>query len=707
MEQVKKAFEQNNIAVILTSSDLYAPYVGVLIESIKKFASDNYNYDILVFQTDITQSNKDYIKEVQGNKSNFSVRFVDISEIMDGCEFTTMSKSHTKYNFYRLTALEVLPEYEKIIYLDSDLVLNNDIAELYNFNVEGYYLAACKCLRMLAHCNNPKPIGKMTVPMREYIENELGLKDYRDYFNSGVMLLNLDEMRKSFTSRQLIEISMTRTYATVEQDVLNVLCSGKVLYLPQEWNVLCAKGNGLEQNAPKEVYEEWLDAYKHPKIWHYVGGGAAIPCNCPTVDGANYFWKHAVNTPFMDLLIDRLVKKTEADTTAKLEKKRIAAEKAMQKKNAVAVSGSANKADDKSIFAAKPVSKPSVGAIESSSSSTQAKTVDSNIVNSPASQVKEGKFRRFVKKIMKSVLPAYRTNLRIEEKLNYIIQQKAISDAKENASAKVNTVQPPLVHTLPAWTKNTLTSDPTLYTSCFALEVHEAHEKAFSEFKNCHRGQSVAIIASGPSMKYYSQINNIPHIGMNASFMNPKVKLDYYFTTDYESHNPWFSKLKDYDFIKFFGQYSTGGYRDRFQVSEKLMLENNARRYFQGAPSDDIPLNIEYYPMMGYYSVAFQAVTFALYTYPKKIYLVGCDCSNNGYFNGEEQHSANPPKWIQGYKRLRQFARHFYPDTEIISINPIGLKGIFKDVYTEDFLNDNPGIDKNSVEIVDLNNLSE
>ena len=49
----------------------------------------------------------------------------------------------------------------------------------------------------------------------------------------------------------------------------------------------------------------------------------------------------------------------------------------------------------------------------------------------------------------------------------------------------------------------------------------------------------------------------------------------------------------------------------------------------------------------------------------------------------------------------------FYPDTEIISINPIGLKGIFKDVYTEDFLNDNPGIDKNSVEIVDLNNLSE
>lgn len=144
--------------------------------------------------------------------------------------------------------------------------------------------------------------------------------------------------------------------------------------------------------------------------------------------------------------------------------------------------------------------------------------------------------------------------------------------------------------------------------------------------------------------------------------------------------------MKNYDFIKFFGQYSQGVYRDRFQVSEKLMLENNARKFFQGAPCEDIPYNIEFYPLMGFYSVAFQALNFAAYTYPKKLYLVGCDCSNSGYFDGSKQLFANVNLWIKGYQKFKLFMEHFYPDTEIISINPIGLKGIFKDVYTEDFL---------------------
>ena len=69
---------------------------------------------------------------------------------------------------------------------------------------------------------------------------------------------------------------------------------------------------------------------------------------------------------------------------------------------------------------------------------------------------------------------------------------------------------------------------------------------------------------------------------MNASFLNPDVDIDYYFTTDYESRAPWFEKLKEYDFVKFFGQYSTGEYRDKFQVSEKIIreitVEDSSRR---------------------------------------------------------------------------------------------------------------------------------
>ena len=90
-----------------------------------------------------------------------------------------------------------------------------------------------------------------------------------------------------------------------------------------------------------------------------------------------------------------------------------------------------------------------------------------------------------------------------------------------------------------------------------------------------------------------------------------------------------------------------------------MIAENNARRYFQGAPSEDIHINIEYYPLMAYYSVTFQTLHFALYTNPKRIFLAGCDCSFTGHFNGEDQHFANPLKWLQGISKAQLFCRAF------------------------------------------------
>lgn len=72
---------------------------------------------------------------------------------------------------------------------------------------------------------------------------------------------------------------------------------------------------------------------------------------------------------------------------------------------------------------------------------------------------------------------------------------------------------------------------------------------------------------------------------------------------------------------------------------------------------------------------------------PKKIYLVGCDCSLGGYFNNEKlnkkekQNYLNTVEIIENWKKLKFFANRYYPDTEIISINPVGLKGVFKDIY--------------------------
>lgn len=123
--------------------------------------------------------------------------------------------------------------------------------------------------------------------------------------------------------------------------------------------------------------------------------------------------------------------------------------------------------------------------------------------------------------------------------------------------------------------------------------------------------------------------------------------------------------------------------------------------------------NIEYYPLMHFHSIIFPAIHFALYTRPKKILLIGCDCADKSHFDGSGLYSKNfgvssiAPAWQNGYKEVKKFAERYYPDTEIISVNPVGLKGMFHDVYTESYLDAHPEIERAGCEILNPGEISK
>lgn len=239
---------------------------------------------------------------------------------------------------------------------------------------------------------------------------------------------------------------------------------------------------------------------------------------------------------------------------------------------------------------------------------------------------------------------------------------------------------------------------------CLSNELHDAHKAAFSEFKGCNKGKSVVMVGTGPSLSYYSQMPGVPHIGVNSSFLKEDLILDYYFVAHNESQ--WLEQLKDYHFTKFF-KVGIINRRAKDQIPEYIIEENNGRRYFSMPliPFTQIHTNIEYYPVMGHESVVFQALHFALYTHPRQLLLVGCDCAANGHFNGEGQGTyeglVQIPLWIDGYQKVKKFAALHYPDTEIISVNPVGLKGMFRDVYTRSYLEAHPGIICSECETLD------
>ena len=92
-------------------------------------------------------------------------------------------------------------------------------------------------------------------------------------------------------------------------------------------------------------------------------------------------------------------------------------------------------------------------------------------------------------------------------------------------------------------------------------------------------------------------------------------------------------------------------------------------------------------PLHTWGSVAFPALEFALWTHPKRIYLVGFDCALTGYFVQQNLPTnttqAGYDYMYQGWLKMKKFIQAHYPDVEIISINPVKLQGLFKDQYTD------------------------
>ena len=228
----------------------------------------------------------------------------------------------------------------------------------------------------------------------------------------------------------------------------------------------------------------------------------------------------------------------------------------------------------------------------------------------------------------------------------------------------------------------------------FNLSTARMHERTFLPFKNKYSGKEIAIIACGPSLNNYKPIPNVINIGVNRAFKDSRINFDHLFFYDPAS---WtrdeIKELNAYhrdSCVKFYGityEALHSGEQELKIVSESDALEANALRFrshrliWLKGLEYVYPLDISTYPLADFGTVALLAFQFALWTNPKCIYLIGCDCSTNGHFYATGTANELDPLVSAGYKYIKDFASLYYPDTEIVSINPVGLKGLFKDVY--------------------------
>lgn len=198
MNIIEPYFNKNLVPVCFSINDRYAPLLAVTLLSMAKHSNPNNNYDIVILTSSLSNENQQKIKKAIYNYPNFSVRVFDVAPLIYGFNFYTESEpTNTKYSeeiYFRMLEPALMQLYKKVIYLDADLVVLDDVAKLLEPDLDGKMLAAVRDYEGIANCYSND------YEKTRYRINEIGIKDFENYFISGVLVINNEEFNKYFSS---------------------------------------------------------------------------------------------------------------------------------------------------------------------------------------------------------------------------------------------------------------------------------------------------------------------------------------------------------------------------------------------------------------------------------------------------------------------------------------------------------------------------
>lgn len=275
---------RKTIPIFFACNDTYVPYLDVTLVSIVEHVSKENNYEITVLKTNISEENQ--AKLLKHAKDNVSIKFFDVHEILKPIEKKLPDVFHyTLAAYYRLFIEKAFPQYDKAIYLDSDVIVLTDIANLYNIDIGDNLVGA-------VYEQNTDRSPAFT----NYVQDIIGIP-YYTYFNSGVMVMNLKEFRKAKVEDQFLHMLTTYNFDCLapDQEYINVICHGRVKYLPTGWN----------KHSFPEPPEGDLNICHYAlarKPWHYKDS-----------INSEYFWEYAKKSEYYTLIKTQLENFTKED----------------------------------------------------------------------------------------------------------------------------------------------------------------------------------------------------------------------------------------------------------------------------------------------------------------------------------------------------------------------------------------------------------
>jgi len=282
--------------------------MSVMIRSIMENAGTGRKYEIVVLHRDITAGSMEKLRAMAAGFPDFSVDFHEM--VFDNDKFF-VSRHITAEAYFRLFIPFRFQQYGKALYFDGDMVCRTDISRLFDTDISNYLIGGVRDIGVAWYFLPKKRRNVIDSKTYEYM---LSMEKPDEYINSGMLLINCEKFRKTYSEKEIVDTIFSREWQVHDQDVINFLANEKILHLGYEWDFMPVSHRA--KYLPQELKAGYFEAAKNPKIIHYK------PYSCWWhVPHFQHFWKYAARTPFFEEIVGAMDKKglLNEDVTDKVE----------------------------------------------------------------------------------------------------------------------------------------------------------------------------------------------------------------------------------------------------------------------------------------------------------------------------------------------------------------------------------------------------
>lgn len=281
-----------NIPIVVLSDKKLNFSVATLFINLLEKADEDTFYELnVIVSTDFEEIDIEKIKSIENQYKNCKIEFVRMDNRFEKSRNLHIYVTNTC--LFKMILAEKLPQYDKVIYLDTDLIIHKDLSEMFEIDMKDNYIAGVHT-----------PYTQIRFPK---LRIRLKLPNLNQYVNAGVLIFNLKAIRENNVEAELHKY-IGQFSGSVDQHIFNKVCYNKIYHIDTNWNYIRNEEEFLKNGS----YDENTDYYKKLSgvekthyVYHYTG--VKKPWNDFSVRYQREWLGYAKKSPYYPQIIVGLI----------------------------------------------------------------------------------------------------------------------------------------------------------------------------------------------------------------------------------------------------------------------------------------------------------------------------------------------------------------------------------------------------------------